>query len=372
MRKGISIILAIILIIGALLLANYLIDNKQKPKPTVQKIIKTVFTETVTNGNIPLVITTNGNLIAKNKIELYSEVQGVLETTTKEFKSGTFYKKGEVLVKINSDEFYANLQAQKSGLFNTITAIMPDIRLDFPNEYTKWQSFLKNFDIHKPIEKLPEINSDKEKFFISGRGILTTYYTVKNLEVKLNKYSLTAPFSGILTDALVNPGTLIRSGQKLGEFINPTIYEVGVSVKSQYQDLLQIGKKVTLYNLDKTKSWTGKVVRINAKVDTATQTINAFIEVTGKNLKEGEYVEVALETKSEENAFEVPRKLLIDNSKLFIVKDSVLDLVDVNLIFENENSVVVKGLSDGTKIVSKPVPGAHIGMLVKIYNTNKK
>lgn len=367
MRKGISIVLALLLIAGSVLLANYLIDNKQKPRPKFDKIVKTVFTETVTNTTIPILITTNGNLDAKNKIELFSEVQGVLVPNLKDFRQGTSFKKGEIILKINSDEFYANLQSQKSNLFNAITAIMPDIRMDYPEEYDKWEAYIQNFSITKPIEKLPLTNSDKEKFFISGRGILTTYFNVKTLEVKFEKYTLRAPYNGILTEALVNTGSLIRSGQKLGEFIDPTVYEIAVSVKSQFRDLLKIGKKVSVFNLEKTVSWEGQVIRINGKVDAATQTIKAFIQVSGKDLKEGQYVEVVLEAKAEENAFEVSRNLLVDNAKLYVVKDSMMDLIQVNPVFENKNSVVIKGLENGTQLLSKPVPGAHAGMLVKIY-----
>jgi multidrug efflux pump subunit AcrA (membrane-fusion protein) len=372
MRKLISIILAVLLLGGSILLAKYLIDNKKKPKPRFNKIVKTVFTEKVTNKTIPIVITSNGNLVAKNKIELYSEVQGLLENTAKEFKQGTRFNKGEIIIKINSDEFYANLQAQKSNLFNAITAIVPDIRLDYPNEYSKWKLYLQNFNINKAIQDLPEITSEKEKFFISGRGIFTAYYNVKNLEVKLNKYILRAPFTGVLTESLVNPGTLIRPGQKLGEFINPAVYEIAVSIKSEFQDLLQVNKQVKLYNLENTKSWMGKVVRINGKVDASTQTIKVFIQVKGKELKEGQYLEVALQAKSEENAFEISRKLLVDNNKLYVIKDSVLDLVTINPVFENKNTIIVKGLTNGATLLSKPVPGAHDGMLVKIYNENKK
>lgn len=372
MRKIILIALSVILIAGSIVLAKYLIDNKDKPKQKSEKIVKTVFTEIVTNKSIPLVISTNGNLVAKNKIELYAEVQGILEITTKEFKQGTSYNKGEAIIKINSDEFYANLQAQKSNLFNLITAIMPDIRLDYPNEYVKWQAYLKSFDANNGLNKLPKINSEKEKFFISGRGINTAYYNVKNLEVKLNKYNIRAPFRGILTESLVNPGTLIRVGQKLGEFINPSVYEIGVSIKSEFKDLLQIGKQVKLHNLEKTKTWIGKVIRINGKLDSATQTIKAFIEVSGKDLKEGQYLEIELQAKAEENAYEVQRNLIVENSKLYIVKDSVLDLVNINPIFENENTVIVKGLANGTVLLSKPVPGSYAGMLVEIFNENKK
>ncbi len=369
MRRTVSVILAIVFIGGALLVAKYLIDNKNKPKPKTEKIVKTVFSEKVTNRTIPLIISTNGNLIAKNKIELYAEVQGVLERTSKEFKSGMAFKKDETLVKINSEEFYANLQAQKSNLFNAITAIMPDIKLDYPKEYDKWQLYLQNFDINKTISNLPELTSEKEKFFISGRGINTAFFNVNNLEVKWHKYNLKAPFDGILTDALVNPGTLIRQGQKLGEFIDPTVFELSAPVKSEFQDILQVGKSVRLSNSDKTKTYTGKVVRINGKVDATTQSIQAFIQVEGADLKEGQYLNVNIQAKSEDNAYEIERNLLVDNSKIYIIKNDVLVLVEINIVFENKDTLIVKGLQNGTTILAKPVPGAYAGMSIKLFNT---
>ena len=83
MRKILSIILGVLLLAGAVLIAKYLIDNKKKPKPKFEKIIKTVFVEKVENKTIPIVITTSGNLIAKHKIELFAEVQGVLKPSNK-------------------------------------------------------------------------------------------------------------------------------------------------------------------------------------------------------------------------------------------------------------------------------------------------
>jgi hypothetical protein len=372
MRKTISIILAIVLLAGSIFLAKYLINNKEKPRSQVYKIVKTVFTEEVLNKSTPIIITTNGNLEAKNKIEIYSEVQGIFEITPKVFKEGISYKKGEVIVRINGDEHYTNLQAQKSNLYNSITSIMPDIRLDYPETYNKWQKYLENFDFDKSTPPLPDVESEKEKFFISGRNIYTAYYNVKNMEVRMEKYTIRAPFNGVLTEVLVDPGTLVRQGQKLGEFIDPTVYEIGVSIKSEYSDLLRVGKLVKLNNLQKTKSWTGKVVRINGKVNSSTQTIQVYIEVKGKDLKEGEYLEVALEAKNEENAFEVSRKLIVENTKLYIVRDTLLELITIDPVYSNENSVIVKGLPDGVRILSKPVPGAHSGMLVKEFKENGK
>jgi multidrug efflux pump subunit AcrA (membrane-fusion protein) len=370
MRRFISIILGILVLAAAFYVAKYFIDSNNKPKPKFDKIVKTVFVEEVENKDIPIVITTSGNLTAKRKIELFSEVQGVLKPSSKEFKAGTNYTKGENIIRINSDEFYANLQSQKSNFYNSLTAIMPDIRLDYPNEFQKWQSYLNSFDINKATPKLPETTSEKEKYFISGRGINTAYYNVKNLEVKLSKYNLRAPYRGVLTEALVTPGTLVRAGQKLGEFIDPSVYEMEVSVNAEFADLLKTGHTVMLHNLERTKDYTGKVIRINGKVDANSQTIKAYIEVAHPDLREGTYLEADLEARSESNAIEISRKLLVDNKQLYVVRDSILELIDVKPVYFSANTVVIKDLENGTMILAKPIPGSYNGMQVKIFEEN--
>ena len=367
MRKLLSIAFGILLLVGAVFIAKYLIDNKKKPKPRFEKIVKTVFVDEVINKDIPIVITTSGNLTAKNKIDLFAEVQGVLKLSAKDFKAGTFYSKGENIIRINSDEFYANLQSQKSNFYNSITSIIPDIRLDYPDEFQKWRVYLNSFDINKTTPKLPEMNTDKEKYFISGRGINTAFYNVKNLEVKLGKYNLKAPFSGVLTEALVTPGSLVRVGQKLGEFIDPSVYEMEVSVNAEFADLLKKGNAVKLHNLEKTKEYTGKVIRINGKVDATSQTIKAYIQLAHKDLREGTYLEADLTARSEKNAIEVSRKLLVDNKQLYIVRDSILDLIEVEPVYFSAESAVIKGVENGTLILSRPTSGAYQGMQVKIF-----
>ena len=370
MRKIISIGLGIGIVIAAFYIAKVMIDSNQKKNRKAPKIIKTVFVETVENKEIPIVISANGNLLAKNKISLFSEVQGVLKPLSKDFKTGVHYKKGEVILKINSEEYYANLQAQKSNLFNSITSIMPDIRLDYPDEYEKWQKYLESFDFNKTTPTLPQTNSEKEKFFISGRSIYTTYYNVKNMEVRLSKYTIRAPYYGILTEALVTPGSLVRQGQKLGEFIDPSVYEMEIAISANYKDLLQKGKKVKLHNLENTKSWTGKVIRVNGKVDLASQTIKVYIEINSSDLNEGMYLEADLVAKSEKNAFEVPRKVLVNNNSVYIVNDTILQLVKVTPVYFKDQSVIIKGLSDGSITLTKMVPGAYDGMVVEIYGKN--
>ena len=203
MRKVILSTIGILFIVGAITLAMNMIANKQKPKPVPEKVVKTVYTDTIQNTTVAIIIPANGSLVAKRRIELYAEVQGIFKANGKLFKPGQKYRQGETLIQIDAAEYYAGVQSSKSNLYNAIAAIMPDLRLDFPEVFQKWQTYLNNFDLNKTTPTLPEMTSEKEKYFITGRNIVTSYYNVKNLEQRLSKYTIRAPFSGILTEALV-------------------------------------------------------------------------------------------------------------------------------------------------------------------------
>jgi len=367
MRKLIIVGLGIAILGGAFLLSKYFKDNKKVPKQKVDKIEKMVFVENVINSAIPIIISANGNLNAKNKVELYSEVQGVLIPTGKDFKAGVVYKKGQSLLHINSSEHYATLQSQRSSLQNLIASIMPDLRMDYSDSFEKWNEYLKSFNINKSVSKLPEVSSDKEKYFITGKNIYTTYYSIKNLEARLAKYNIRAPFDGVLTETLVTNGTLVRSGQKTGEFIDTSVFELEVSVNASLATILNVGKEVPLQNLEKTSSWSGRVSRINGRIDQSTQTVQVFIEVKGKELREGMYLEANVPAKEEVNAIEIPRKLLVENKSVYVVKENVLELVDITPIYFNEKTVIIKGLANGTQLVSRPVAGAYTGMSIKVF-----
>ena len=372
MRKLILVILGVLFITGAIYGAKMIINSKSKTRKAPSKVIKTVFVDTVKNTSIPIIIPANGNLVAKRRVEIYSEVQGIFKPGSKLFKPGEKYQKNEAFISINDTEYYANVQLAKSNLYNSIAAVLADLRLDFPEVFLKWEAYLKSYDLNKPTPKLPKMVSEKENYFITGRSIVSNYYTVKNLEQRLSKYTISAPFEGILTEALVTEGTLIRSNQKLGEFIDPSIYEMEVSLSKTFASLLEVGETVELNNLERTRKYSGIVSRVNGSINSATQTIAVYIEIKNSSLKEGMYLEANLNAKKEKNAIEVNRGLLLDENKIFIVTDSVLDMINVRPVYFSNTKVVLKDIPDGTIILSSPFPGAYVGMMVKPLQVQKE
>jgi hypothetical protein len=139
-----------------------------------------------------------------------------------------------------------------------------------------------------------------------------------------------------------------------------------VSINAEFSHLLKKGNSVELRNLEHAKTWEGKVVRINGKIDQSSQTVKVYIQVKSSDVQEGMYLEASLIAKSVDDAYELTRTLLVDGNKVYTVKDSQLDLVDIIPVYLTDKFVIVKGLENGTLVLSKEIPGAYTGMLVEI------
>jgi membrane fusion protein (multidrug efflux system) len=306
-------------------------------------------------------------LMALNRVDLFSEVQGVMLPDGGKFKAGNRFSKGQALVSINAADFKANLMSQRSNLLNLITSALADIRLDFPDSFEKWNNYAKDFDVNSSIAELPVSASDQEKMFISGRNILSTYYSINNAEIVLAKYNLSAPFNGVLTEVSVTPGTVIRPGQKLGSFIDPSVFEMETPVNSSMIKFLEIGQKVTVSATDNSgKSWEGSVIRINNLIDPSTQTRNAYLRVSGKGLEEGMFLEASISATEIENAIELPRSILMSDNQVYVTDGKTLQQQSVEPLYFTEKTVIVRGLEDGVQVLTKMPPSAYPGMDVII------
>jgi len=371
MRQIIISFIGILIIGGGYFLKEKLAATERPQREKPKQAISKVFTQVVNNEDTPITVKASGNLAAKERIELFSEVQGIFEFSDGAFKPGVSYKRGNVLIRLNSAEERASLLSQKSSLQNLLAGILPDLKFDYPEAFDSWQAYINDFEVNEKLRPLPEANSEREKLYIASQNIITTWYNVKNIEERLTKYNIYAPFNGVLTEATINKGSLVRVGQKLGEFINPNVYELEVAVNSTYADLLKVGSSVKLENVEKTKKWDGRVTRINNLVNPNTQTIQAFIELSGRGLREGMYLEAVLKAKNEKNTFEISRKLLVDNSKIYVLKDEKLNLTEIDPVHYTDKTVVIRGLEDGTEILEKMLPGAYDGMRVERFEQNQ-
>ena len=215
------------------------------------------------------------------------------------------------------------------------------------------------------IKPLPEPKNDQEKRFIATRNLYTQYYNIKSQGERLNKYTLYAPFSGVLTAASINPGTVIRTGQKLGELMATGNYELIATVPMSDLAYIKVGNAVKLTSEDIAGEWQGTVKRISDQIDPGSQTVQVFIGVNGKELREGMYLRGDVVARSVGEAVRIPRDLLVDQTRVFTVQDSILRLHNVKVIKIEPETVILQGVPNETPLLAKPIPGAFDGMKVE-------
>lgn len=342
----------IFIIIIALILIVWLVSMKKSPKRSNGNYTLTSvpIIEVVTE-DIQIKVPVIGSLTAQKRVDIYSEVQGILEPAEKEFLEGVSFKKGETLLLVNSKDAEYTLLSKRSSFLTLITQILPDIKYEHPESEADWLKYLADFDIEKETQPLPTPNSDREKYYIAGKGIYQSYYEIKNLEHTLSKYQIRAPFNGTVVTSNIKPGTLVRSGQKLGEFMSTDLYDFESSVTVEQAAMIKIGDNAILNS--GTITTAGKVSRINDIVDSGTLMVNIFITVNGSELKEGMYLTGEVYSSTIVHATEIPRRIITNDNTVYEVKDSTIIEQKIEIVALSGDTAVVTGLTSGQTISTK-------------------
>lgn len=360
-NKGRTIVLLVISVLVSIGAVRFIMTFKKEAEDVeVIEVKKLVQLEVVKTGQHQAEIKLTGQLSAIDKLELFSEVSGIL--MNEGFKEGNSFKKGEVLLDINANEFANSLKAQKSVFISQIAATMADLKTDFQSDFSQWEQFLNDIDVQSTLPELPMIKDVKLKRFLSGKNILNTYYSILSQEEKLAKYHFKAPFNGVVTNSLVNKGALVRVGQKLGEFINPNLLEYETEVSLSDLKFLKTGNSVVLYSSDLNQYWKGKVSRINQKIETGTQRVKVYVLVTGEGLKEGMFLSGSLKSENFNESYVVDRMELQDD-QVFLYNSGKAKLKQIEIMHINDNEAIVKGLNNGDSLI--------VGNLKGVYNNAK-
>ena len=367
LSRQISIVAALLLIFGGAYAFRFFASKKAPPKkkPVKAKILREVETLIASNKSITTNLELQGRLVAFDKMDIFSEVQGKLLDTEKPFKKGSFFPKGSVLLQIENAEARLSLLSQKASLMNGITQMMPDLKIDYPESFQNWKSYLDQYDVKKSLKSFPSPINEKEKFYVASKNIESQYYNIKSQEERLSKYTVYAPFSGVITNANITPGSVVRAGQKMGELMNRSAYELEASIRMADLQYVKVGNKVSLYSTDLDGKWNGTVKRISDQIDPNTQTAIAYIQVNGKNLREGMYLRGKVASRPISNAMEVPRELIVNQNEIYTInKDSTLNLETIEILSMEEKVAVIQGLENESILLKEVFPGAYNGQKV--------
>jgi membrane fusion protein (multidrug efflux system) len=358
-----SILAAFAVLLLGFAVAAFL-SRKQTPpeKPAVKPAaFQPVALDTVANGRVLLPFEMSGSIEALRKIEIYAEVPGIFRDASSPFREGTWFRKGETLLLLDDAVYRNSVLAEKSRLLSQLTLVLPDLIIDFPEESEKWKAYVGAFRIDSPLSPLPAPSSDRERNYLAARGIYDRFYAVRSMEETLDRYRITAPFDGQVILSALNPGTLVRTGQKIGEFSASGIYELEATVGLRDAGFLEPDSPVTLSSEDIDGTFSGVVRRVNKAISPSTQTVSVYIEVADARLRDGMFLTARQEI-SVDSAYVVPRRLLREENRVFVIEDSLVALRSVRVAAASGDRAAVRGLPDGSRIVLDPPGGMREGM----------
>ncbi|MEZ4922102.1 MAG: HlyD family efflux transporter periplasmic adaptor subunit [Crocinitomicaceae bacterium] len=356
------IIIVVFLIINVLIIMA-LKGGKQK---TVEKDKSEVFIQTlpavqVQNKEEHFNVEGYGTVTSFNSTDVSCEVQGKLIAGNKPLKPGVKFSKGELLFRVNDNEARYNLRSRKSGFINIIAQMMPEIKVDFPDEFEKWNDYMNDIKLNESLPQLPAWKNSKEKVFLSTRNVLTEYFAIKSLEEQLAKFSVYAPYNGMITEVFINDHSVVNPGTKIMKIIQTGNFEVPVSIPASSLDAINIGTKTEIYSTSGELKGMGSVVRISEVINKSTQSVDVYIKpvaIEGHKFIEGEYVKVAIDESGKYEGIRIPVSAVHDNSVLiYSKKDSTLSIKPVMILNKNEFGVFVSGLNDNEIVIAKDVPG---------------
>lgn len=354
-RKLIYGALSITLIVMAFTLSSYLISAKPLPKKDNNKQ-NTMYVKAkqVKLVNINSDMTYRGRVTAFDNVSLATVVQGKILPGDVRFKSGESFSKNEVLVNIYSEDVEALLKSGKSSFLQTLSKILPDLKVDYPVEFEKWNSFFNAIDVENSLPELPEISSNKEKVFLAANNVLANYYSLQQQEIQLSNYTIRAPFKGSFKSVNKEIGAIASPGVELATIIRSDKLEVTVSVFPSDLKWIHKGERVQLTKRFGDKK-TAVISRISSFVNEATQSVDVYLTYQSKSnsgFLEGEYVDVVFKGGSI-TGFEIPREALVDADFVYELVDKKLEKVQIDILRQLSDSCIISGLREDQVIVTE-------------------
>ncbi len=317
-------------------------DSPQSAPPTIQgKIVE------VKNIEFPVQIEVTGLVTAKTKATLASKIQGIVEEVR--VREGNIVERNQVLVVLEGRDLKADLARAEAELENAKTQLSRMERLHAEDSVAQ-----QEFDNAKRTFKVAKARKEA---------------TV----ARLSYTRIKAPFSGLITERLIEPGEFTSPGQPLLKLEDPSSLRLDITVAESDIPTLRQGDslKVLIDALAQTGSkghLSGTITKIVPAGDPATHTFLVKVglpKVAG--LRSGMFGR-ALFTRERIHTLVVPQESLVSRDELmgvFVLQtDQIARLRWIKTGRSFDTLVeVLSGLTQGERILaagSQGIDGARV------------
>jgi len=342
-----------------------------------------VETEVLKEGSFTVMVESFGVVQARTNSELFALISGQIQSVSPRYESGAFFKKGDVLLTIDSADYAVAVQVAKGSLVNSELALAEE-EARYDQAQRDWKKQSKSIKATDYALRLPQLRAAKS-------NIETAKAQLTLAELNLERTKIRAPYDGRILNTFVNVGSVIGPNVQLAQIYSSDAIEVRLPVankalrfinlpeqsKGNKQKLPQafIENKLT----EPPQIWQGSVVRTEAAIDAASQQLYVVARIddpfkNDKNksrqpLKIGQFVRANIGGQQLEKVISIPNSTLYQGSYVYIVKDDRLQRQPVEVLWRDQKTSVIKsGLESGQHLVTTLLGQITSGTFVEVKN----
>jgi multidrug efflux pump subunit AcrA (membrane-fusion protein) len=380
--KKVAVFGVAVLILGSGFFAMKQFAGMKELPPERPKAVSTNYVKVnpVSYREMDTEVVAYGRITSSQTLSVIAEVGGRLLPGSIPLKPGTNFRKGQVLCRIYGEEARLTLQSRKSEFLNLIASSLPDLKIDFADDFDRWQEYFERIEMDQPLEPLPEVGSNKLKTFLATKNILRDYYNIKSLEENQRKYTIYAPYDGSIATINIEVGTIVNPGTNIASIIRTDELELEIPVEIEDIKWIEENAAVEVMSEDGSQTWIGKVARVADYVDPNTQSINVYVNVNAgprSGLYDGMYLKTVIPGNRLESAMEIPRRVLQNDDEVFVVDGGVLKTRRVKIEKITRDQVLISplegnGLHEGDSLVIEAPANAIENMKVTTFNATSQ
>ncbi|RLT97974.1 efflux RND transporter periplasmic adaptor subunit [Ketobacter sp.] len=378
MTKALKFLLPVVAIALGIVVSVVLFVSRPKVehKPlNIKAPLVTIAEVRATSQSIP--VFTRGTVTPGTEIQLMSEVSGQVLELSPNFANGGFFRKGEVLIKVDPIEYEVNIKRAEASVAQARQAYLQAEAEKRARSRVKGNS--------------TELGRYEAQFKQAQAQLEAAQAELQAVKLQRDRTIIRAPFDGRVRLAALNVGQYVRPGQQMGSIYAVDVAEVRLPLSDRQLSLVEVPNRfqdaqnpvfpeVTLTEkfAGRTYTWKGQVVRAEGGVDERNRLLYVVAQVRDPyspdpnqpgrpELVAGSFVEATIDGRRFEKVFEVPRKALRNSSQLWVVDaNSQLRERDVAIIYKGKDSIYISsGLQDGDRVVLSQMDIAVDGMTVR-------
>lgn len=317
-------------------------------------------TETVTVTDVSTPIAITGRIVPLQEATISSQVPGLVLPSKRIAQEGSFYRKGEVMFAINNEPLVMSLKAARAEFASAIVRLLPALQNDYRYAFPRYKAFVDAIDPSRTLPELPKATTDTLRYFLGAAGIDGQYFRIKAQEATLDDYVVRAPFTGRLTSANLQPGAVVQPGQPLATLQRNDVYEVRAAVPAAAAVRLKAGQKIAMRAPSIDRTYRGTVDRLSSQIEDGSQSVTAFIRVSGEELRTGLFLEADLPGQTLRQVAALPKEVLTRDGNVYVIRDSTVRLQAVEVAALQADKVYLRGLTTGERVITSGVQGTAV------------